>query len=136
MKKKIAIAIFLLILVIMIVLEMNWFGRKPFENLSTSEVVSAEIFIIPPDSTIKLIDSEDINELVDILNELVIYREDESGREYSGQLVQVTVTLKNGKTFDVGAYNPFLFVNKKCYRTKYEPCERLNAFGNRILNQQ
>jgi hypothetical protein len=96
--------------------------------------VSAELFIIPPDATITLTDKEDIVKLADILKEITIYREDNSGREYDGQLVQVTIELKNGETHTIGVYNPFLFLNGKCYRTKYEPSQKLNAFGNGILN--
>ncbi len=121
---------------ILTVILSSTFGRKPFTKLSTSEIVSSELFIVPPDATITLTDKEDIVKLTDILNEIIIYREDNSGREYDGQLVQVTIILKNGETHTIGAYNPFLFLNGKCYRTKYEPCQRLNAFGNRILNEQ
>jgi hypothetical protein len=136
MNKRIIIVVSILIIGILVVILFNTFGRKPFAKLSASEIVSAELFIIPPEKNIDLRDEEDIAELTDILNEIVIYREDNSGREYAGQLVQVTIILKNGETHTIGAYNPFLFLNGKCYRTKYEPCQRLNAFGNRILNEQ
>ena len=137
MKKKIIIGILILVIIIVIVITtMNWIGRKPFAKLATSEVTSAEILLIPPETRIEITDSDNVNELVDILNELVVYREDEAGREYEGQLVQVTFTLNNGETFEVGAFNPFLFVNEKCYRTKYEPCERLSGFGNKMLNDR
>lgn len=136
MNKRIIIVVSILIIGILVVILFNTFGRKPFAKLSASEIVSAELFIIPPEKNIDLRDEEDIAELTDILNEIVIYREDNSGREYAGQLLQVTIILKNGETHTIGAYNPFLFLNGKCYRTKYEPCQRLNAFGNRILNEQ
>ena len=75
-------------------------------------------------------------ELTDILNEIIIYREDNSGREYDGQFVQVTITLKNGETHIISAYGSFLFLDGRCYLTKYEPSQKLNAFGNRILNER
>ena len=130
MNKRIIIVVSILLLIWVIL--FNTFGRKPFAKLSASEIVSAELFIIPPEKNIDLRDEEDIAELTDILNEIVIYREDNSGREYAGQLVQVTIILKNGETHTIGAYNPFLFLNGKCYRTKYEPSQKLNAFGNGI----
>lgn len=135
-KKKFIIAASILVFGIFIFLLPDISGTKPFARLSANEIVSAELFLIPPETTIKLTDKEDIAKLTDILNEIIIYREDNSGREYCGQLVQVTITLKNDETYIIGAYNPFLFLNDKCYRTKYEPCEKLNAFGNRILNEQ
>lgn len=136
MDKKLFIVVCILVLGILTVILFNTFGRKPFAKLSADEIVSAELFIVPPDETVRLTDKEDILELTDILNEVTIYREDNSGREYEGQLVQVTIELKNGETHTIGAYNPFLFLNGKCYRTKYEPCQELNAFGNRILNEK
>lgn len=136
MIKKIIIAVSILIIGILAVILFGIFGRKPFAKLSDSDIVSARLFIIPPDKTVDLTDEKDISELSEILNEIVIYREDNSGREYVGQLVQVTINLKNGESHTIGAYNPFLFLDGKCYRTKYKPCEKLNAFGNRILNRQ
>lgn len=136
MKKEIVIIACVLVLGILTIMLFGTFGRKPFAKLSASEVVSAELFIIPPDATIKLINNEDIVKLTDILNEITIYREDNSGREYAGQLVQATITLRNGETHTIGAYGSFLFLNDKCYRTKYEPSEKLNAFGNAILGRQ
>mgnify|MGYP000492097933 CR=1 FL=1 len=134
MNKKLIIVIFILILGILAFMLFNTFGRKPFAKLSADEIVSAELFIIPPDKTVSITDKEDIYKLTDILNEITVYREDNSGREYVGQLVQVTIELENGETHAIGAYGSFLFLNGKCYRTKYEPSEKLNAFGNGILN--
>jgi len=134
MNRKIIIAVSILVLGVLTVVLFSTFGKKPFAKLSANEIVSAELFIIPPDATITLTDKEDIVKLADILKEITIYREDNSGREYDGQLVQVTIELKNGETHTIGAYNPFLFLNGKCYRTKYEPSQKLNAFGNGISN--
>lgn len=131
-----SIAACVLVLGISVILLFSPFARKPFANLSASEVVSAELFIIPPNETIKLDNKEDIAKLTDILNKIVIYRQDDSGREYAGQLVQATITLESGETHTIGAYGSFLFLNGKCYRTKYKPSEKLNAFGNRILKNQ
>jgi len=135
-KKTVLIAVIFLVLGILAVITFSAFGRKPFAKLTADEIVSAELCIIPPGKTVYLTDEEDIAELIGILNEIVIYREDDSGREYAGQLVQVTIALENGETHIIGDYNPFLFLDGKCYRTRYEPCQKLNAFGNRILNEQ
>ena len=134
MSKKLIIDICILVLGILTVMLFSTIGKKPFAKLSANEIVSAELFIIPPDEKVSLTDKEDISELTNILNEVTIYREDNSGREYAGQLVQVTIELKNGETHTIGAYGSFLFLNGRCYRTKYEPSQKLNAFGNRILN--
>ena len=46
----------------------------------------------------------------------------------------LALTLTDGTTREVSAYNPFLIIDGRGWRTTYEPCEALNAFGNR-LNQ-
>jgi len=125
---------FLLVIGILIIILSGSFGRKPFAKLSYGDVMSAELFIVPPDATVLLTNKDDIVKLTGILNEIIIYREDDSGRDYDGQLVQVTIALKNGETHTIGAYGSFLFLNGKCYRTKNEPSQKLNAFGNGILN--
>lgn len=135
MKKRFVITTWLLSFGILTIVLLNALGTKPFAKLTADEVMSAELYIVPPNSTVTITDSEDIAELTDILNEIVIYQKDDSGREYDGQLVQATITLKKGETHVIGAYSPFLFLNGTCYRTKYEPCQKLNSFGNRILNQ-
>ena len=53
----------------MAIVLLGTLGRKPFAELSANEVISAELFIIPPKTTITLTDKEDIAELTDILNE-------------------------------------------------------------------
>lgn len=136
MRKKLIIVVCMLFLGTLVIVLPSTFGKKPFVKLSANEIVSAEIFIIPPNTTVKLVNTEDIAKLTEILNEIVIYREDDSGREYDGQLVQAMITLKNGEIHTIGAYGSFLFLNDKCYRTKYGPSEKLNAFGNGILNGQ
>ena len=134
MSKKMIIVICILVLGILAVMLFGTFGRKPFAKLSASEIVSAELFIIPPDVTITITDKGDIVKLANIFKEITFYREDNSGRDYDGQLVEVTIELKTGETHIIGAYGSFLFLNGKCYRTKYEPSQKLNAFGNGILN--
>ena len=44
----------------------------------------------------------------------------------------LTLTLTDGTIREVGAYNPFLIIDGRGWRTAYEPCEALNAFGNRL----
>ena len=46
------------------------------------------------------------------------------------------VTLRDGSTTQVVAYNPFVIIDGVGYRTKYEPCEALNAFANRLLRER
>lgn len=91
------------------------------------------LFVIPPDKTISINERDKIKEIVDILNTVVIYEEDDAGRQYEGQLVQYTLNIKDGNVVEIGSYNPFLFIDGKCYKTKYEPCEKLDSLGNKLI---
>lgn len=112
------------------------FGRRPFAHLKEGDILSASFFITPPGETLPLSDPAQLDELSEILRGLVVYRKDDSVRDYAGQLVEVTFTLRDGSTHTAGAYNPFLYLDGVCHRTKYRPCEALNAFGNRLLREQ
>ena len=37
---------------------------------------------------------------------------------------------------DIMAYNPFLVIDGIGYRTKYEPCQMLNSYANRLLDKE
>lgn len=105
-------------------------GKKPYENLDAAQIVSAKVLILPPDKTVEI---EDIPELVDYLNDIVIYNKDNSYTEYSGQGVIFTLTMTDGTQTDIMAYNPFLVIDGVGYKTKYEPCEALNSYANELL---
>lgn len=132
MTKKRMAALALLVLAALL-LVLRPFGRRPFSRLEEGDILSATFFITPPGETLEVSDPAQLDELAEILRELVVYRRDESGRDYAGQLVEVTFTLRDGSTHTTGAYNPFLYLDGVCHRTKYRPCEALNAFGNRLL---
>lgn len=135
LKKKLIITSSIIVLIICTIVLINPFKAKPFAKIKAEDIASVELFLIPPDQTIPVTDHEAITSLNEILKEIEIYQEDNSGRDYNGQLVQFTIVLKNGETHRIGAYNPFLFLNDKCYRTKYGPCQKLNALGNQLLNE-
>lgn len=107
-------------------------GQKPYKDLETSDIVSATVHLVPPDKTIQI---TEIEELVDYLNEVVIYSEDNSYTEYSGQAVIFTLTMADDSQEEIMAYNPFVVINGTGYKTKYEPCEKLNNYANQLLNR-
>lgn len=108
-------------------------GRKPFQNLSAADMVSATVRLTPPDRTVQIVE---LKELADYLEDVVIYREDNSFREYSGQGVVFNVTMSDGTQTEVMAYNPFLVLDGVGYRTKYEPCEALSQYANSLLERE
>lgn len=106
-------------------------GTRPFQNISVSEILKASVKLLPPDVEIEL-EQDEIEELVGILHAVIIYQEDNSYNDYEGQAVVYTITNEDGSQVTINAYNPFLVIDGKGYRTKYEPCEQLNSLGNQI----
>lgn len=135
MKKKVPIAISACILFIGVIIFISTItgGKKPFKDLKSSEIVSATVRLIPPDKTIQI---TDIEELTKYLNALVIYNKDDSYTEYDGQGVIFTLILSDGIQIEIMGYNPFLVIDGVGYKTKYEPCEALNAYANKLLNAE
>ena len=107
-------------------------GRKPYKDLEAVQIVSAAVQLSPPDRTIQI---TEIRELADLLKDVVIYNEDNSYTEYSGQAVTFTLVMADGTQTDIMAYNPFLVIDGVGYKTKYEPCEALNHYANMLLEQ-
>lgn len=108
-------------------------GEKIYESLSETEISYATVHLIPPDKTIQI---EDVNELVGLLNDVVVYEEDNSYTEYDGQGVTFTLTMTDGSQIEIMACNPFLVIDGVGYKTKYEPCAALNAYANGLLNSE
>lgn len=75
-------------------------------------------------------------ELVEYLKDVVIYKKDNSYTEYAGQGVTFTLTMSDGTQTQIMAYNPFLVIDGVGCRTKYEPCEALNNYANRLLDDE
>lgn len=109
-------------------------GEKPFKDLTTGEVTAASVRLTPPDTEVSLTE-EEIVQLVNILNNVVIYQQDGSYFEYNGQWVEFTLTKQDGARLSIVAYNPFLVLDGTGYRTKYEPCEELNRFANSLVSE-
>ena len=106
-------------------------GHRPFRSLEASDIRSASVELLPPDVTIQL-GRDEIAALASLLREVRVTRRDDSYVGYDGQAVRFTLTLTDGGTATVTAYNPFLIIDGRGWRTAYGPCEALNAFGNRL----
>lgn len=135
MKKK----NFIILSAIIIVLAGIFFaillsGTKPFRNLSVSEISNVTVELLPPGITFEL-DNSEIVELVKILHTVKVDKPDNSYTDYAGQAVTFTVTKADHSQITIQAYAPFLIINETGYKAKYESCETLSAFGNRITDK-
>ncbi len=108
-------------------------GRRPYKDLDASHIRAAAVRLTPPDKTVQIAEPK---ELVEYLSDVVIYDEDNSYTEYDGQGVTFTLTMDDGTRTSIMAYNPFLVIDGVGYRTKYEPCQALNSYANRLLNRK
>lgn len=132
MKKKILITTLICCLIVIGVFVFAFTGRKPYRDLQASDIVSATVHLSPPDKTIRV---TDVEKLASYLKEVVIYNKDNSYTEYNGQAVIFTLTMADGSQEVIMAYNPFVVINGTGYKTKYEPCEKLNSYANELLRQ-
>lgn len=107
-------------------------GSQPFRSLAAENIAAAQVAVLPPDKSAQL-DREGIERLAGILRACTVYGRDDSYRQYAGQAVIFTIRKTDGSTLTVQAYNPFLVIDGEGYRTKYEPCQALNALGNECI---
>ena len=61
-------------------------GTNPYQGLTTEEISAATVQLQPPDKTLQV---EELDRLVELLRDVVIYEEDDSYTEYGGQAVTV-----------------------------------------------
>ena len=130
MRKKVAITMAVAIIVLtagVIILR----GKMPYKDLKASDIVSATVYLSPPNKTVQI---KDVEELVSYLGEVTIYNEDPSYNDYCGQTVLFTLTMADGTWEKITSFNPFVIINGIGYKAKYEPCERLSRYANQLLS--
>ncbi len=130
MKKFILLAVMIFAIVIGIIV-FAFCGQRPFGDLKASDIVSASVHLVPPDKTIQILE---VHELVSHLKDVVVYNKDSSYHNYCGQGVTYLLVMSDGNQAEITAYNPFVIINGVGYRTKYEPCEKLNYYANKLLS--
>jgi hypothetical protein len=130
-KRYLTILLIAVIVIVGVFIGKLFFGTKPFRDLSVLEISGISVKLSPPDVTFELTDSE-IEEVVEILHTIIIYNEDNSYRNYAGQGVIITITKTDGTQMKTTAFNPFFIIDDVGYKTKYEPCEKLNSWANEL----
>lgn len=130
-KKAVLLAGTVILLVCGALIGKEMIETKPFKDLSKNDIAEVTVKLLPPDTAFTVND-EEVKELVEILNRVVTYREDDSYTEYAGQAAVFTIIRTDGTQLTVNAYNPFIIIDGIGYRTKYGPCEELNSFANRL----
>jgi hypothetical protein len=111
-------------------------GVLPFENLTMTDISSVTVEVGFSDLRYYDLSENEIGILTAILRMVEIFEQDNSYSEYLGQAVTYTLNKVDGTQETIMAYNPFIVINGIGYKTKYEPCEELNALGNTIAKTQ
>ena len=92
MKKRnvIIVAVLSLLCIVIAFIFMNGIGQKPFLNLKKEDIKEVTLELYPPNTKTTLKESE-IESLVEILQKVVIYNEDNTYGNYNGQMVVYTL---------------------------------------------
>ena len=107
-------------------------SKKPYKDLVASDVASATVTLSPPNKTIQI---DNIEKLVSLLRDIVIYEEDNSYSEYYGQSVSFTLTMTDGSEEKARPFGGFFVINGTGYKTKYKPSEKLSNYANELFNR-
>ena len=107
-------------------------GRRPFKDMEGADILSATVELMPPDVELEVSDTE---KLAELLRQVVIYRQDDSYRDYAGQAAVFTLSMDDGTVVEITEYTPFVIIDGVGYKAKYEPCEALNSYANALLGE-
>ena len=133
MKKKVLMAASVCIILLCVIIFAAVAGKKPYKDLSASEILSATVRLEPPGKTLPV---ADIEELTEYLKDVVIYNRDNSYKTYDGQSVTYTLTMTDGAQTEIMPYNPCLVIDGIGYRTEHEPCNALISYANKLFNEE
>ena len=107
-------------------------NEKPYKDLVASDVVSATVTFSPPNKTVQI---DDIEKLVSLLRDIVIYEKDNSYSEYNGQSVLFTLTMTDGRKEQARPFGDFFVINGTGYKTQYKHSEKLSNYANELLDK-
>ena len=127
-----AAGIILALAIILLCLSGDILGKRPFKDLEGTDIVSASVELMPPDVKLEISDRE---KLAELLSSVVIYRQDDSYKDYAGQAAVFTLVMEDGTAVEITDYTPFVIIDGVGYKAKYEPCQALNSYANTLLSE-
>ena len=127
-----AAGICLSLAILFICLSPGGCGKRPFKDIDGVDILSAKVELMPPDVELEI---EDREKLAELLRSVVIYRQDDSYKDYAGQAAVFTLSMRDGTKVEITEYTPFAIIDGVGYRAKYEPCQALNSYANALLSQ-
>lgn len=103
-------------------------GTKPYERLTAEDIASAKVEF-SSDQTIPI---RNLTELAELLSKVILYKEDDSYKEYCGQSNVFILTLADGRETKIEEFSPFLIIDGVGYQAEYSACEALCAFAREV----
>lgn len=132
MKKKSVSSVFLLLLLLVcVVTGTSGMGKKPFQDMTADEIQTVSVLLTPPGTHIEL-DREEIEQMVGLLHNIIIYQRNFLGNDYNGQYIRFDIEKTNGTKLSIGILNPVLCMDDIYYRVESASCEALSQFANRL----
>ena len=107
--------------------------KAPFADLKANEIISIEVYAIPPNESIVVEDRAVIEEITSALNEVIVYQRIIDLGISGGQGVRYTISFESGDTMEVTQFGQQMGIDGQRYKGEYEPSENLNRLANEIL---
>lgn len=104
---------------------------QPFKELTTEEVNSAKVQLLPPDETIQVSDTET---LVNLLNNVTIYDEDDAYKDLCGQSIRYTIEKNDGDSLTVTYFGGCMIIDGVGYKCENSSYDDLWSFAKNLQN--
>ncbi len=133
MKKKCLAGLLVLTIVAVCVFAFVFaVDRRPFEDLTASEVCSASVLLWPPKETVEI---QDIDTLVALLGDIELERRSLSHLASGGQSCIFTIQKADGTAQEINVFGATVLIDGIGYKAAYPPCEAINQYANALLGQ-
>ena len=132
-KKRIILLCVIGIILIGAVLIWSPWEKAPLADLKADEIISIEVYAIPPNESIVVEDRAMIEEITRTLKEIVVYQRVIDFGISGGQGVRYTISFESGDIMEVTQFGLQMGIDGQRYKGEYEPSENLNRLANEIL---
>lgn len=126
LRKVVIIGLILVLIALVFLAGRKLFGKKLFGNLSSSDIRRVTVQIPPSEEDRPL---ADLDEVVEALNDIVVYRQADSFEISQGQSVIYRVTFSNGYQIAIGVVDSYISVDGLRYTARGASCEKLQRLA-------
>lgn len=134
-KRNLIIIIISAVIILLGIILFVVFGisKKPLKDLKSENVKSILIQTAPPYKQTVIDNESEIKQIIDLINQVEVY-EERTVDDKAEQQVVFTLTMKDGTTKKICAYNPFVKIDDTIYRTKAEKINALSKIGKDFIS--